>query len=236
MDIIKYFSTLGDSVFMGRPYKINRLLFLFLSLIVIIFVAFTWIEAKQYVYVECNKDARGSCSNVLYGSDFCKKNLDFKDKDVCTSERIPINETTKKGSLGIPAPWYVDNYTEVIIGLYLIVLLINTLLYNRHLFHKPDANEPKVKDFVIDIIKIGNDGEAINDGEDNKDKSEEREGKVSDSGIYKDSSEQPGNSRSSEEVKPSSEGSVKNSLEQNEVPSRDRTRGRFRKRDTTNEI
>lgn len=242
MDIKKWLLGFGDSSFLKRPYKISRLLFLFYSLLVVGFVAFLYTTSSVYIYSECPSSTTDRCFNSAFNSSVCLKN-DLMSLPVCSQEEIFIDPITKKGSLGEKPPWYFANYTTIVLGGYLFMLLINTLLFNRHLFSKPKEGETiyNVENFLFmekkGIIKIGSDGLPVveNVKEDNN-KVENVEGSGSDSIVHQSNDSERVSSGSKPEVKPSKESSVEAIVESDEKPIGNKSDRRFRKRDNSNGV
>lgn len=226
MGLWDYLTTFGDSSFLGRYYRINRLLFLFYSLLIIGGVAFIWfVNPHVYVYSECPNSTADSCVNTVYGSDICSK-PEIRDLPVCTQEKIFIDHTQEVYFLGEKPPFYIQNYTLLVIGGFLIILLLNTLFHNTHLFHKRKDDEPVVKDIFTKInINLDGSGDVI---ENDKSVGENGEGNGGNKEIHSlDSGESVG-SRDRREDESGSEGRFKDSLQSDEGVVRVGARGRFR--------
>lgn len=153
-----FFSLFADSDFLGRPYKINRLLFAFLAIFILVAGLYIRNEQQYYPLAECASASDLSCTNLFYHSEFCKLDTTFKLQPICTQETIYRNPETHIAELGLHAPWYVENYSWWVIGLFIFAVLFNTLVHNFHLFRKQDAKEKA--DFVAEI-EIGPDGQPI---------------------------------------------------------------------------
>lgn len=224
-NLIDYLKGFGDSTFIGRPYKISRLLFLFFSLIIVGCVAYIlYFNPHHYIYSECPKGSIDSCLNSAYGSSMCKTD-EVKDLPVCTNERIYISKDSGINYLGEKPPWYIENYTYCVLGLYFILLIINTFLFNRHLFHKPLPDEPKKEDFIQRIIIDAKGGTLEVDNS----KVKNVEGIGSNKAVSSNSPVESVNTRDKSEVKPSEASDVKTGLESDGKPPGSKAGSRFRK-------
>lgn len=86
-------------------------------------------SGKDYYYTRCINPEGGFCINPFYKSNLCDENIINKNDVLCTQEKLLPNT-----SLGIDAPWIVKNFNYVGSGMIIGFIVLNTLLFNRHIF------------------------------------------------------------------------------------------------------
>ena len=118
----------------GFTYRINKPLILsgFLILLIYMFICFNfsgW-SGKTYYYTECpNNTMTGQCINAFYNSNLCDdKHIDRTDV-LCTQKYIAEGE-----HLGDKAPWFIRDFNFIAISFILVLLLLNTLIFNKVFF------------------------------------------------------------------------------------------------------
>lgn len=245
MKLKDLWSGFGESSIMkGIPYRISRALFFSFAVVVVLFVAFIYLTSNsKYLYSECPTNPKcplgdGCCINSYYGSKTCD-DVRFSNLSVCTTEYILVDNSTGVGSVGVKPPWYIAWYTFIIIASYFFVLIINTFLFNRHLFTKEGirkAIDDRKKLEEDSIIHIGDDGEVVNDGKKDNCISKDSEGIVSDSTIHPINDEERESSGCESEVKSSEKSGPENGVQSNVSSVGNKTDRRFRKRNSNNGV
>jgi hypothetical protein len=167
------------------------------------------------------------CPNPAYGSAACKAS-DVKDSPVCTTENMLIDHSKDITSMGQEPPWYIKDYTTLILSIYLFLLFINTLAFNRHLFHKrlPDEKDPKD---IIQRIIVKMDGVGEVQHEKIIDTGIDRSRTEGNQAVYSGDGQESVNHRVESAVKSQQEGGVEDSVESYAKPSRPEARSRFKR-------
>ena len=117
---------------LGKPYKVNRGIFLLGFLIVssytLICLNYDGFTGKTHLYVECPSNSISEkCFNPAFESNLC---TDGKlSGQICEQKFLMRGE-----SLGDKAPGYIQNFPLFSIGFVLLLIIINSILYNREFF------------------------------------------------------------------------------------------------------
>ena len=88
-------------------------------------------SGKLHLFVSCeDKPMIGKCYNPAYQSNLCGTQISSSDP-LCTTEFLYPGQT-----LGDKPPFYIEHFATIGILFLLVVLLINTLVYNKGFFKK----------------------------------------------------------------------------------------------------
>jgi hypothetical protein len=129
--------TLIDTILDGRyseikvsdtkRYRFDKLIFTSIILVALIFSVIVLqsnnYDKSQKVYLNC--DSKTPCFNPYYESNICGTVLEL-DNYLCTTDVVPSGYV-----YGTPTPFYIKNFSTIIIGFILVGLLVNHFTYNK---------------------------------------------------------------------------------------------------------
>ena len=131
--------------FGDKDYLVNVWVFRFIALTCLGILGFLFYQdsfsGEVHGYSVCPNTTQGQCFNVFYRSNQCKDGTLKPDNPLCTTELMfPGQELGEKPS------WLFSNVWIIVVGLCLLGIVLNTLLWNRHFFKggssKPPSDKP----------------------------------------------------------------------------------------------
>ena len=124
MEWFKYFD-LGNFRYASSKFI---MLLAFLIVLVLGFVSLNYsaFSGKTYYYSSCDSV---KCFNAFYKSNLCLDGTIPSDDPLCSTEFM-----FKGQSLGEQAPFLVRNFVWFGVGIVLLALLLNTLIFNKGFF------------------------------------------------------------------------------------------------------
>lgn len=139
----------------GKDYVINlwisRLLILILLSLSVYMLYLNDFSFKARAYSYCPNDSSIGCVNIFYNSSICNnagyssnlslcdKGYIFKDCPICSTNIMYPGEF-----LGREPDFFTSNFWLFIIGIILVVIIINTLLFNKGFFKKNVDSNNKI--------------------------------------------------------------------------------------------